>query len=201
MITNSVDNDRIKRATTFAQEYDALMGLSMVPLGGGFILAAVTGYVAVCIGLGSAFAILVIAWYNRKYGAVRPKSGRNRAMVLGVVVAIVLIVTGWILDELLATPVSLSLLAIAISYGLGEWLMLRRIGFTPVHWVVCLLFLVAAFGPAIGIGSIGLFSAYTLACTGTALIVIGLVDHVRFVRLIGPTPAEPVVTAGAVTDE
>lgn len=189
MTTNSVDNDRIERATAFAQEYDALMGLSMVPLGAGLILTAITDN-AFWMLFGALAAFVVIGWYNRKYGAVRPKPGRTVVMALGTVVALVLITAGDVLDRYLDPPVSLSLLAVTISIAIGSWLMSRRTGQTPAHWIAFALLLLMAFGPAVGIGSVGLFVPYTLIPLGIVFIVLGLTDHRRFVQLIGPAPTE-----------
>ena len=187
MSAHHLDANRVRQAADFAQEYDVLMGLSMVPLGAGFVLAGTTDFDGSLL-FGALGAFIVIGWYNRKYGAVRPKSGRILAMALGTVVAIALILAADVLDGHLEPPVSLSLLAITFSAGLGGWLLTRRVGQTAVHWVACAILVVMAFGPAVGIGSVGLFAPYTLIPVGIAFIVLGLVDHARFVRFIGPAP-------------
>lgn len=190
MSANNLNTARVRQAADFAQEYDALMGLSMVPLGAGFLLAAVTRNPGFWIALGSLLAFGVIAWYNRKYGAVRPKSGRTAVMAVGVVIASALIGVAAILDKYLEPPVSLSLLAMSLTLGIGSWLMSRRIGQTPAHWIAFGLLFVMAFGPAVGIGSTGLFAPYLMVPLGSVFIILGLIDHARFVRLIGPLPDE-----------
>lgn len=190
MTEHPVDTTRIRQATAVAREYDALQGLTYVALGGGFLFAAATGQPAIWIALGAAFGALAAGWYHRRYGFVRPRPDRASRLLVGSVVAILLILAGYVLDQWLRPPVSFSLLAIVVVLGGGQWLMLRRVGLTPVHWIVYALLVVAAFGPIVGWGVGGLFTPYVLVVTGLALLVVGVVDHLRLVRLLGPLPEE-----------
>jgi hypothetical protein len=180
----------LDRAVALAREYDGLMGLSYVALGLGFLYAAVTDQPAIGIALGAAFSALAVTWYVRRFGGVKPRSGRATRLFAGAMIAVVVILIGYLLDRWLSPPVSLSVLAVALVLGGGQFLTLRRIGLTPIHWIVYGLLVIAAFGPLLGLGVGGLFSTYALTVTGVALVVVGIVDHRRLAEMMGPTPEQ-----------
>lgn len=166
-----------------ARECDALMGLTSAVLGAGFLMAAVTGQPGVWIALGAAFSAMGTGWYHRRFGFARPRRGRLVRANLGAAIVLV----AFALDRRLAPPVVLSLLAVAAGLGVGQFLMLRRVGLTPVHWAVYAALVVAAFAPMAGVANQGLFTPFVLVAVGAGLVVVvGLVDHRRLVRAMGP---------------
>ena len=175
----------LDRAVAVAAEYDALQGYAWVTLGAGLLLAALTGQEGVYLALGAVFTALVPSWYHQRYGLARPTGERNLRVALGTVLALVLLVTGFVLDRFWQPPVLITLLTLAVVLGVGQHLMLRRTGLTPVHRLVHGLVAVAAFAPLLGLGH-GTLLPYVLAVAGLALVVTGLVDHRRLVRLLGP---------------
>ena len=175
----------LDRAVAVAAEYDALQGYAWVTLGAGLLLAALTGQEGVYLALGAVFTALVPSWYHQRYGLARPTGERNLRVALGTVLALVLLVTGFVLDRFWQPPVLITLLTLAVVLGVGQHLMLRRTGLTPVHRLVHGLVAVAAFAPLLGLGH-GALLPYVLAVAGLALVVTGLVDHRRLVRLLGP---------------
>lgn len=96
---------------------------------------------------------------------------------------------GYLVDRQVRGPVLLTLLAVALSLGVGQYLMLRRTGLTPVHAAVYALVALSAAGPLVGLGLGGSLLPYVLAVTGAALVVVGLVDHRRLVRAFAPLRA------------
>ena len=175
----------LDRAVAVAAEYDALQGYAWMTLGAGLLLGALTGQEAVWLALGAAFTALVPSWYHRRYGLARPTAERNLRVAIGSVVALVALLTGYILDRFWEPPVLVTLLTLAVVLGVGQHLMLRRTGLTPVHRVAHGLVALAAFAPLLGLGH-GALLPYVLAVAGLALVVTGLVDHRRLVRLLGP---------------
>ncbi|GAA1435585.1 hypothetical protein GCM10009616_33040 [Microlunatus lacustris] len=175
----------LDRAVAVAAEYDALQGYAWVTLGAGLLLAALTGQEGVYLALGAVFTALVPSWYHQRYGLARPTGERNLRVALGTVLALVLLVTGFVLDRFWQPPVLITLLTLAVVLGVGQHLMLRRTGLTPVHRVVHGLVALAACGPLLGLDHAALVP-YVLAVAGAALVVTGLVDHRRLVRLLGP---------------
>ncbi len=189
MANQSADSRRpldVRQAVAVAAEYDALQGYAWMTLGAGLLLGAATGQYAVYLALGATATALVPSWYHRRYGLARPTGERNLAVALGTGVALVLLVTGFVLDRFWQLPVLLTLLTLAGVLGVGQQLMLRRTGLTPVHRVVHGLVGLAAFGPLLGLGRGGALLPYVLVVAGLALLVTGLVDHRRLVRVLGP---------------
>lgn len=180
------------RAAAVAREYDALQGLTCVIMGVGCLGAAFLDQPAVWIALGGGLGSSANAWYVRRFGTVRPAPGRTAWSVLGAVVAVTLVLLGYVLDRLLRGPVLLTLLAVAASLAIGQHLLLRRVGLTLVHRFVHGLVALAALGPLVGLGRGDALLPYVLVVTGAALIVVGAVDHRRLVRAFAPVevPAE-----------
>ncbi len=187
---NRADELPLERAVALAQEYDGLMGLSYIALGLGFLYAAVTDQPAIGIALGAAFSGLATSWYVRRFGGVKPRPGRSSRLFAGAMIAVVILIVAFVLDRWLTPPVSLSILAMVLVLGGGQFLTLRRVGLTPIHWVVYGLLAIAALGPLVGLGVGGLTSTYVLTVIGIALIVVGFVDHRRLVKMMGPTPQQ-----------
>ncbi len=174
------------RAANVAREYDALQGLSFVAMGAAFLVGSVIDQPAVWIALGAAASGSAPLWYQRRFGTVKPPPGRTAWVALGSVIALLLFLGGYVLDRHLRGPVLLTLVALALSLGVGQYLMLRRTGLTVVHVVVYALVAVAAAGPVVGWGRGEVLLPYILAVTGAALVVVGLVDHRRLVRSFAP---------------
>lgn len=184
----SLSTSDVDRAVAVAAEYDALQGLAWVTLGVALLVGAVVpGQAAVYLALGAALTALVPGWYHRRYGLARPTNRRNILVIVGTLVSFVLLGTAFILDRVLQPPVLVTMLTLAVVLGVGQHLMLRRTGLTPVHLAVYALVALTALAPLLGgdRGSTGLLS-YGLAVAGLALVVTGLVDHRRLVRILGP---------------
>lgn len=188
--TNAGADLPLDKTVALAQEYDGLMGLGYVALGVGFVFAAAISQPAVGIALGAVFCALSAPWYARRYGWVRPRPERTRRLLVGAVVAVLIVLVGYLVDVWLSPPVSASLLAVAVVLGGGQFLTLRRVGLTTIHWVVYGLLVLAAFAPLVGVAPVDLFSSYALVVTGIALIVVGVVDHRRLVAMMGAAPEE-----------
>lgn len=186
MPENNDDAPALSRAVAVAREHDALMGLTSAVLGAGFLMAANTGQLAVWIALGAAFSAIGTRWYHRGFSFARPRRDRLVRANVGAAIVVMVILVAFVLDRWLDPPVVLSLLAVAAGLGVGQILMLRRLGLTPVHWAVYAALMVAAFAPLVGVANKGLFTPFVLAVTGAALVVLGLIDHRRLVRAMGP---------------
>jgi hypothetical protein len=178
------------RAAGLAREYDALQGLTFVVLGGAFLFGSLVDEPAVWIALGAAASASAPLWYQRRFGTVKPTPDRNAWVALGVATALLLFLGAYVADRHLRGPVLLTLLAVALSLGVGQHLMLRRTGLTPVHLAVYGLVALAAAGPLVGLGTGAQLLPYVLAVTGGALVVVGLVDHRRLVRALAPVEDE-----------
>lgn len=170
------------RAVAVAREYDALQGLVLVVMGGALLFGSVVGQPAVWIALGGAACGSAPLWYERRFGTVKPPPGRTAWTALGAGAALMLFLGGYIVDRQVRGPVLLTLVALAISLGVGQYLQLRRTGLTPVHKAVYGLVALGAAGPLVGLGLGASLLPYILAVTGAALVVLGLVDHRRLVR-------------------
>ena len=179
-------DDRLQQAGAVAREYDALMGLSNVAMGLGCLLAAITGQTATWLALGALLSGASASWYVRRYGRVRGTSARNSLIFAGAMAVVVVLLLGFVLDRWLRGPVLLTLVAVAVSFAVGQLLLLRRTGLTPVHWAVYALVLLAAFGPLLGAPRGSAALPYVLTAAGLAMIVLGVVDHQRLVRILGP---------------
>ena len=193
----------LDRAVAAAAEYDALQGFAWMVIGGGLVLAAATpGQAAVYLALGAAFAGLVPSWYHRRFGLARPTRERSVRLGIGSAVALVLLLAAYAVDRALQPPVLVTMLTLALVLGVGQHLMLRRTGLTGIHRAVYALVAVAAAGPLVGWGRGDALAPYGLAIAGLALLVTGLVDHVRLVRILGPA-TDPATADGTgdVDDE
>ncbi|MET1007588.1 MAG: hypothetical protein ABWX96_18700 [Propionibacteriaceae bacterium] len=183
---DSIDPARVRRASAVAREYDALMGLSLVVLGLGSVVAGLTGQTAVYLAIGAALSGASASWYIKRYGRVRAGGLRNLWIFAGAMTLVVILLVAYVLDRWLQLPVLLTLLGLAASLAIGQFLMLRRTGLTPAHWCVYAALALAALAPVVG-GPRGAEAlAYVLVCAGVALIVLGLVDHRRLVQILGP---------------
>jgi hypothetical protein len=180
------DSSRVRRAAAVAREYDALMGLSLVVLGIGCVVAGLTGQFAVYVAIGAALSGASASWYVKRYGRVRAAGSRNALIFAGSMTMVVVLLVGYVLDRWLQLPVLLTLLGLAVSLAVGQFLMLRRTGLTAIHWAVYAALVVAAFAPVVGGPRGGDAQPYMLICAGAALIVLGLVDHRRLVQILGP---------------
>jgi hypothetical protein len=183
---DSIDPARVRRTSAVAREYDALMGLSLVVLGLGSVVAGLTGQTAVYLAIGAALSGASASWYIKRYGRVRSAGLRNLWIFTGSMTMVVILLVAFVLDRWLELPVLLTLLGLAASVAVGQFLMLRRTGLTPVHWCVYAALALAALAPVVG-GPRGAEALpYVLVCAGVALIVLGLVDHRRLVQILGP---------------
>lgn len=183
---------QLHRATALAREYDAMMGLGSVALGAGFVGAAITGQPGVWIALGVIFYGVIPEWYYRRLGFAPPRRDRTVRLLAGTVVVVAIVVAAVVVDRWLSPPVSLTLLAAAGVIGGSQFLMLRRVGLTALHWIVYAALVACAFAPLLGVGMNGPSSAFVLVVVGLSLIMLGLIDHLRLVRLLGPLPeSEP----------
>ncbi len=180
------DASRVQRAAAVAREYDALMGLSLVVLGIGCVVAGLTGQFAIYVAIGAALSGASASWYVKRYGRVRAGGTRNGWIFAGSMTMVVILLVGYVLDRWLQLPVLLTLIGLAGSLAVGQFLMLRRTGLTPIHWCVYAALLLAAFAPLVGGPRGGDAQPYMLICAGLALIVLGLVDHRRLVKILGP---------------
>lgn len=180
----------VSRAAAIAAEYDALQGYAWMTLGGGLVLAGVTGMEAVYIALGGAFAGMVPSWYHRRYGLARPTGRRSANITIGTVVALVLLGTALFLDQRWQLPVLITMLIMAVVLGIGQHLMLRRTGLTAVHLAVYAAVALTAAGPLLGLGRGDALFPYAETVAGLALVVTGLVDHRRLVRILGPATGD-----------
>lgn len=180
------DPERVRRAAAVAREYDALMGLSLVVLGLGCVVAGLTGQVAVYVAIGAALSGASASWYVKRYGRVRASGSRNALIFAGSMAMLVILLLGYVLDRWLQLPVLLTLLGLAVSLAVGQFLMLRRTGLTPVHWLVYAALALAACAPVAGWPRGADSLPYVLVTAGLALIVLGVVDHRRLVKILGP---------------
>lgn len=183
------DASRVRLAAAVAREYDALMGLSLVVLGIGCVVAGLTGQTAVYVAIGAALSGASASWYVKRYGRVRATGSRNSLIFAGSMAMVVVLLLGYVLDRWLQLPVLLTLIGLAVSLAVGQFLMLRRTGLTAIHWCVYGALGLAAFAPLVGGPRGGDAQQYMLICAGLALIVLGLVDHRRLVQILGPADA------------
>lgn len=186
-----VTGERLRQAAAVTREYDALMGLSQVVLGIGAIVAGLTGQTAVYLAIGAALSGASASWYVKRYGRVRATSARNTLIFAGAMAMVVVLLVSYILDRWLEPPVLLTLIGLAVTLAVGQFLMLRRTGLTVVHWLVYAALVLAAFGPLVGGPRGGGALGYILVAAGIALIVLGIVDHRRLVRILGPGEKAP----------
>lgn len=183
---DTISPHRARQATAVAREFDALMGLSSIAMGIGAIVAGVTGQTAIYLAMGSLLSGASASWYVKRYGRVRGTSARNALIFAGAMAVVVILLLGFVLDRWLQGPVLFTLVGLAISLGVGQFLMLRRTGLTVVHWIVYAALVVASFAPMVGGPRGGAGLDYILVAAGLALIVLGIVDHRRLVRILGP---------------
>lgn len=181
-----VNGTRLRQATAVTREYDAMMGLCLVVLGIGSVIAGLTGQMAIYLALGAALSATSVSWYVKRYGRVRATKSRNTLTFVGSMAMVVLLLLGFVLDRWLVLPVLLTLVVLAFSLAVAQLLMLRRTGLTVMHWVVYAALLLAAFAPMVGGPRGGAALDYILVAAGIALIVLGIVDHRRLVRILGP---------------
>ncbi|MEL4505134.1 hypothetical protein AAEX63_12745 [Luteococcus sp. H138] len=174
--------DDLQRRIAVSKDYDMLQGLISVGTGLSVLLAAATrNYLWMAIG-GGLSAAIGVTWYEKRYGKARATRNRNAWTLLFTVLAIVLIVLANGLDHfhpgpLLWTPLVAGPLMLA-----GEWAGLRHTGLTVWHWISCIALTACAFIPLLGYQPSHWFAMGTLA---PALVVIGLVDHQRLVKVLG----------------
>lgn len=188
MMTSSPDLKHVRQVVAVAHEYDALMGLVSIIMGAGFLLGAATGSPAVWVLVGSLAGLASMHWYYQRFGFVRMRSDRMVRYVAGIVLGVVVVGAAVGLDVRMTVPVSLTLLAAALTLGVGEFLMLRRMGLTPVHWGSFAVLVLAAFAPLVGVGADGPRSPFVLVVIGVVLIAIGVTDHLRLVKIMGSEP-------------
>lgn len=188
MMENDTDMKRTHQAVAVAQEYDALMGLVTVFLGAGLLMGAATGRPGFWVVFGGVVGLLSTNWYYRRFGYVRMRMGRLWRYVAGIIVGVVIVGAALRIDEWLAPPVSVTLLAVALVAGVGDYLMLRRVGLTPVHWAGFGMLVIASAAPLFGVGSDGFDSPFVLSVIGVVMVAIGLTDHLRLVRIMGSAP-------------
>ncbi len=191
MTNQSADGEALmavdpERASAVAKEYDALQGLAPAVMGLGLVGGAATDQPVIWILLAAGLVSATNGWYARRFGTVKPTADRAAWAALCSVVAGLLFLGGYALDRALQGPVLLTLLAVALSLGVGQYLLLRRMGLTVLHKVVYVLVALAAGGPLVGLGRGNALLPYILLVSGLALVVIGLVDHRRLVRALSP---------------
>jgi len=186
-----VERTRLQAA---AANYTYLRGLFFIPLGVLLIVSAVgnTGwgplrhtwvFLAVLALIGVA-CLPINSFYNRHYGTLRTSTGQQARAAAAVVLAIAVVVGGstllrsrasWSLDlPVNATAVTMSLV-ILLSYAAGQVVRAHHL----IIW-----------GTVLVAGAIPLWdgsdpSNMGLAIVGVALMVIGVLDHLLFVRTFG----------------
>lgn len=142
--------------------------------------------------MGAVIAVLVPRGYARRFGRVQGRYARIDKIIVGAVVGVVLIAVAWAVDSGPGAPLLIAPMVFAVVLGVGQKLLLRRTGLTPVHWIVYGLVFLSAFVP------LAMPSFYpVLPVLGAGLVVIGLVDHFRLVRFMTPAATDPNPESGA----
>ena len=165
-----------------SREYDMLQGLTVAGLGVGMVIGALTRQsLWFVVATGASMAICV-QYYRRRFGHRQESRSRNLAAAgIGLVVAL-LLCTGFLLDEYHSGGPAWGLAIAAITLGTGYWIGERHIGLTVGHVAVLVLLALASLLPLVGPQASFLLDVGT---TGVALVVIGVIDHLRLVRMFG----------------
>ncbi|MGH3502695.1 MAG: hypothetical protein ACRDQA_17650 [Nocardioidaceae bacterium] len=175
-----------RRAPAVAREYEALQGLAAVGLGAGGVVAAFTEPPVAGVALGVVLGASAPAWYHRRYGLAKPKATRTWWSLFGAALATLGVFAAYALDIAVQRPVLATPLVLAAALAVGQYLSLRRTGLTWLHWAVYVLVAASAAGPLLGLGIGTNLLTYVLVVGGLAFIVLGVVDHIRLVRFMGP---------------
>lgn len=178
--------DPVERAAAVASDYEALQGLITVGMGLGLLVmsaSATPAFGAVWIGVAVAVGQ---GYYYKRYGRVRYRPGRTvRALVVAMVV-VALGTAGIVADVFAQLPILLGPLLCAAGLLIFFKVSYQHVGVTWAHLAATaglaacsLLPLTVWFAEADG-------WRLDLIVFGLVFIVVGLVDHLRLVRAMGP---------------
>jgi len=198
----------LKRIRFVAENYAALQGLKFVPIGLLFYFVAFrdSGFswapsmlqpgnqtlTLPLFALMIALYWLVGVYYRRSFGRVASVQSTDRAMLGGVVGVIcvfaVYFLAAWV-DAYLEPPVSFVMLAVGALLVAQWWVTGRfRSHYLVVTAVVAGIGLLPLFGVLEVTALSGTVGSGIIV--GTALITVGILDHLFLVRSMGTLPAE-----------
>lgn len=192
MTGRDLDPETITRAADVAADYEALQGLTPMLMGAALLFMGISDN----LGIGAVFLACSVAigegHYYKKYGRANTKaSSRWRTVVLAL---------GWVLascvglvfDRWAGIPVALGTLICGLALIPFDRIQYRHVGSTRIHWAVIGGLAASSLVPLLaGWGSPDWLWRYSIAVIGVAMVIRGLVDHLRLTKALAPVAAEP----------
>lgn len=174
--------DPVAERVAASRDYDMLQGLVAAGCGAALVVCGLTDQPLALTFLALITTAAGTSWYRKRYGHKRTTTERNvvGAVISAIAIVVLMITSGF--DYFQESPVLLTSLAGAALLALGYGSGLKHVGMTVWHWVVIAALAASSLLPLLGWHP-GRFAAHIPL--GVALIVIGLVDHARLVRIFG----------------
>ena len=193
-------SDDLRHTAAVAADYNQLQGLTTATTGLGLAVWALGGSFAgpIIIAVGVS---ITVTWYEKRYGKVRQR-GALRSSIGMILLAVLAVLAAFAADGVLGPPGPIfpslaggpgtfplllplvGAVCLAISYKVAY----RHVGVTWIHWAVAGLLALSAFLPLLGLATLGASTGVLLL--GVALVVVGIVDHVRLVTTMKPVPRD-----------
>ena len=180
------ETDDLRRTAAVAADYEVLQGLITATTGVGLVVWALgsSTWASIVIALGVAIGV---GYYQQRFG--RAVSRHSAVLTIAyALVAVIVCGAGFVVDRLLVLPVLALPLAAAVCLLAAFRWGYRHVGVGPAHWVALGVVVLSAFAPLVGFTALGARTG--LLSLGVAMVLIGLVDHVRLVRSMKPVPRD-----------
>lgn len=188
-----------------ARDFHALTGMTVVPIGVGLVAQGALGIPYLLI-LGIVASVFVQHWYVTRFGTTLMTAREKFLNILAVLVALLvigasLVLDGLHLDAVIAGQNILPALLLApVVTGAGLYLQFRlglpHSGTTWVHLIVAVAMAAVTVAPLLVAPQHFSFGYRVWAvATGLSLIVTGLYDHLRLLRMMPPVTDDPTVEA------
>lgn len=165
-----------------SKDYDMLQGLVSIGVGLALIALALTeNLIWLAVGCGISAAVGV-SWYQKRYGTAHATDARNVWAAAFATLGFLSVSIASSIDHSRPGPLLWTPLIAGAMLLAGEWAGLRHAGLTIWHWLSCLALMLCTFLPLAGWHPPRF---QVIALIGPALIVIGVVDHLRLVKTLG----------------
>lgn len=188
MDRRNLDPEAITRAADVAADYEALQGLTTMLMGGALLFMGISDNIAIGSVFLACSAAIGQGYYYKKYGKAKTKAPNLWAAVAFGLIWVFASFVALLVDRWAGIPVAMGTLVCGLTLVLFDRAQYPHVGATRIHWAVIGGLVVSSLVPVLaGWGSPDWLWRYSVALIGAALIIRGVVDHIRLAKALAPS--------------
>ncbi|MGO1971908.1 MAG: hypothetical protein ACTH2Q_03015 [Propionibacteriaceae bacterium] len=192
MERRDLDPEAITRAADVAADYEALQGLTTMLIGGALLFMGLSDNIAIGSVFLACSAAIGQGHYYKKYGKASTQPSNLWTTVAFVLIWVFATFIGLMIDRWAGIPIAMGTLICGLTLVPFDKAQYRHVGTTRIHWAVIGGLVVSSLVPLItGWGSPDWLWRYSVTVIGAALVIRGLVDHLRLTKALAPSDGPP----------